>query len=322
MPVKKGKKAAKPKKAAAPPAAGGEPLAPQAAGLAMNWIGKSIRRKEEARLIRGQGKFVDDIKCPEALYLCFVRSPYGHARITKIDVSEAEQAPGVVCTLTGAEIAKQMQPFLEIGPEPGAKIVDYPMAVAKARYQGEPVVAVVAESQLAAVDAAELVRVDYEPLPAVVDTEEALKDQIILHESAGTNVVYRGTFDYGEVDEAFREAAHVVRIERLHFHRFSSTPLENNAIIAQWDAGDNRINFWGNNSFPVIGMQLLSMAMGVRMEQMRFQSHDIGGSFGIKINNYVYMALCALACMCSVRVSTHFTGRPPALREASAQSAM
>ena len=288
MPAKKGKKTTTPKKAAAPAVAPAEPLE-------MKWMGKSIQRKEEARLIRGQGKFVDDIKCPGALYLCFVRSPYGHARIVNIDVSEAEKAPGVVCTLTGPEVAKQMQPFLEIGPEPGAKIVDYPMAVTRARYQGEPVVAVVAESQMAAVDAAELVQVDYEPLPAVVDTEVALKDQTILHESAGTNVVYRGTFDYGEVDEAFKEAAHVVRIERLHFHRFSSTPLETNAIIAQWNPGDNRIEFWGNNSFPVIGMQLLSMAMGVRMEQMRFQSHDIGGSFGIKINNYVYMAVCALA---------------------------
>jgi 2-furoyl-CoA dehydrogenase large subunit len=104
-----------------------------------------------------------------------------------------------------------------------------------------------------------------------------------------------GQFDYGNVDKAFKQAAHVVHIKRLHFHRFSSTPLENNAVIAQWDRGDDRIDFWGNNSFPTIGLQLLGMALGVRMDQMRFQSHDIGGSFGIKITNYTYMGVAALA---------------------------
>ena len=262
---------------------------------APRWVGQSLRRKEEARLVRGQGKFVDDYKLPGMLHMCLVRSPYGHARLLKVDVSEAERAPGVVCTLTGEEVAKLVQPFLEIGPEPGSKIIDYPIAVGKARYQGEPVVAVVAESRLAAEDAAELVQVDYEPLPPIVEAEAALSDKTILHESAGTNVVYHGVFDYGNVDKAFKEAAHIVRIDRLHFHRFSSTPLETNAVIARWDLADGRIDFLGNNSFPIIGMQLLAMALGIRFDQMRFQSHDIGGSFGIKITNYVYMALAALA---------------------------
>ena len=262
---------------------------------APRWVGQSLRRKEEARLVRGQGKFVDDYKLPGMLHMCLVRSPYGHARLLKVDVSEAERAPGVVCTLTGEEVAKLVQPFLEIGPEPGSKIIDYPIAVGKARYQGEPVVAVVAESRLAAEDAAELVQVDYEPLPPIVEAEAALSDKTILHESAGTNVVYHGVFDYGNVDKAFKEAAHIVRIDRLHFHRFSSTPLETNAVIARWDLADGRIDFLGNNSFPIIGMQLLAMALGIRFDQMRFQSHDIGGSFGIKITNYPYMAIGALA---------------------------
>lgn len=259
------------------------------------WVGQPLRRKEEDRLVRGQGKFVDDYKLPGMLYLCLVRSPYGHARIERLDVSEAEKHPEVVCTLTGKEVAGMVQPFLEIGPDPGAKIIDYPMGVDKARYQGEPVAAVVATSRMAAEDAAELVQVDYQVLDAVVEAEQALADRTILHESAGTNVVYQGVFDYGKVDKAFKQAAHIVRIDRLHFHRFSSTPLENNAVIARWDLGDNRIDFLGNNSFPIIGMQLLGMALGIRFDQMRFQSHDIGGSFGIKITNYVYMALAALA---------------------------
>jgi len=283
-----GKKKAKARKA---PMAAKKPAPAPAAELSGEWIGKSVRRKEEARLVRGQGKFVDDYKLPGMLHLAFVRSPYGHARVKHVDVSEAAKAPGVVCTLTGAEVATLTKPFLEIGPEPGAKIVDYSMAVDVARYQGEPVAAVVAESPAAAADAAELVQVDYEPLPAVVEAEQALRDETILHASAGTNRVWEGEFEYGDVDKAFCDARYVVRIGRLHFHRFSSTPLEPNAVIAQWDAGDDRIQFRGNNSFPVIGLQLLSMALGVRMEQMHFQSHDIGGSFGIKITNYPQMAI-------------------------------
>jgi CO/xanthine dehydrogenase Mo-binding subunit len=288
MPAKGKKKAAK--KARARKAKGA--AAGNGAGL---WTGKPIQRKEEARLIRGQGKFVDDYKLPGMVYMALVRSPYGHARVRSIDVSEAEKAPGVVCTLTGPEVAKLVKPYLEIGPDPGAKIIDYPMGTDKVRYQGEPVAAVVAESRMAAEDAGELVQVDYEVLPAVVDGEAALSDKTILHESAGTNVVWHGNFEYGNVDKAFKEAAHIVHIDRLHFHRFSSTPLENNAVIAQWDPGDDRIDFWSNNSFPTIGLQLLAMSMGVSIDQFRLQTHDIGGSFGIKITNYPYMALCALA---------------------------
>ena len=112
----------------------------------MGWVGKSIPRKEDARLIRGQGRFVDDQHSTDMLHLHLLRSPYSHAKIISIDVSKAEALPGVVCTLTGDELAAQSQPFLELGEDPGAKITDYAMAVGKVRYQGEPVVAIVAET--------------------------------------------------------------------------------------------------------------------------------------------------------------------------------
>ena len=259
------------------------------------YVGQSIRRKEDARLVRGKGKFVDDIKMLGMLHLVFVRSPYAHANITGIDVSEAEATPGVVCTLTGEEIPKLIDPFFEIGPSPSNRILDYPMAVGRARYQGEPVAAVIAETPAIAEDAAELVRVDYEPLDVVIDGEAAAEDQTILHEAMGTNVVWRGVFEYGEAEKAFAEAAHVIHIDHLHMHRFSSTPLENNAVIAQWDDNDQRLYFWSNNSFPTIGIQLLAPALHLRMDQVRVQTHDIGGSFGIKITNYPQMAVCALA---------------------------
>ncbi len=206
-----------------------------------------------------------------------------------------KQLPGVVCTLTGQEISKLLDPFFEIGPSPSNKILDYPMAVDRARYQGEPVAAVIAETPAIAEDAAELVRVEYEPLDVVIDGEVAATDKTILHPTMGTNVVWHGVFEYGEVEKAFAEAAHVIHIDHLHMHRFSSTPLENNAVIAQWDDNDQRLYFWSNNSFPTIGIQLLAPALHLRMDQVRVQTHDIGGSFGIKITNYPQMAVCALA---------------------------
>jgi len=262
---------------------------------AKNWVGQALPRKEENRLLRGRGKFADDIKLREMLYLRFVRSPYAHAKIVSVDVSAAEALDGVVGTLTGPEIAGLTQPFIEIGPDPCSRIKDYPLAVSKVRYQGEPVVAIVAESPSLADDAAELVQVEYEALDPVVDAEAALTDKSILHEEAGTNRVWNGVFEYGDVDKAFREAAYVVNIDRMHFHRFSSTPLENNVVIAQWNPKDDRIYYECNNSFPSFAIQFLSAHLGVHIDRIRVETSDIGGSFGIKITSYPQMAVCALA---------------------------
>ncbi len=259
------------------------------------WVGKSIPRKEENRLLRGRGKFIDDMKMRDMAYLRFVRSPYAHARITGLDTSAAEALPGVVCIVTGKEIAAQTQPFIEIGPDPCSKIKDFPMAVDKVRYQGEPVVAIIAESARIADDAAELVQVDYEPLEPVVDAEEALKDQSLLHEEIGTNRTWNGVWEYGDVDAALKDAAYVVSINKMHFHRFSSTPLENNVVIGQWDVKDENIYYWCNNSFPSFAIQFLSAHLGIHIDKIRVQTFDIGGSFGIKITTYPQMAVCALA---------------------------
>ena len=272
-------------------------------GTTKNWVGKALPRKEEDRLLRGRGKFADDVKMREMLYLRFVRSPYAHARVVSVDTSAAEALTGVVCTLTGKEIEPITQPFIEIAPEPGGKIRDYPLAVGKVRYQGEPVAAVVAESPGLADDAAELIQVEYDPLEPVVDAEQALKDESVLHESAGTNRVWNGVFEYGEVEKAFGEAAYVVEIDRMHFHRFSSTPLENNVVIAQWDAKDDHIYYFCNNSFPSFAIQFLAAHLNIHIDKIRVQTADIGGSFGIKITNYPQMAVCAL-------VSKKAGGRP------------
>src|SRR3979490_3585436 len=115
------------------------------AGSPAKWVGQPIRRKEEDRLVRGKGIFVDDQKLTGMLHIRFVRSSYGHAKIARLDVSKAAALPGVVCTLTGAEVKGMVKPFIEIGPDAGQKIADYPLDVDKVVYQGEPVAAVGAE---------------------------------------------------------------------------------------------------------------------------------------------------------------------------------
>ncbi len=260
----------------------------------MSWVGTSLRRKEDERLIRGHGLFTDDELGAGMLHLYILRSPYAHARILSIDTTEAEALPGVVCVLTGKDIAEQCDPFMQLGPEPCDKIRDLPLAIDKVIFQGEPVAAIAATSPALAMDAGQLINVDYEMLDAVVDAEEALTDKIILHEAAGTNRTWHGVYEYGDVEQAFRDAAHVVRIPHLHFHRYASTPLEGSACVAEWTR-QGTVDFLCNNSFPGFAQQLLAPGLRLKVDQVRIRTYDIGGSFGNKIWNYVYMALAALA---------------------------
>ncbi|CAB1368405.1 molybdopterin cofactor-binding domain-containing protein [Denitratisoma oestradiolicum] len=258
------------------------------------WVHAPISRKEDSRLVRGQGLFVDDYKLSGMLHMSLVRSPYGHARIVRIDTSKAEALPGVVCTLTGQEIAAVCTPFMQIGPGDAQNIKDFPMAVEKAIYQGEPVVAVVAENPRIAADAAQLVEVEYESLPAVMNWKSALEDKAVLHPGMGTNHHWHGIYEYGDLDQAFADAAHVVKIDQMDFHRFSSTPLETNAVVATWTPGGG-VDFFCNNSFPAIVIQMIAPALGLSIDQVRAKTQDVGGSFGNKIGNYPYMTLAALA---------------------------
>lgn len=260
----------------------------------MSWVGTSLRRKEDERLVRGHGLFADDELGAGMLHLYILRSPYAHARILGIDTAAAEALPGVVCVLTGKDIAEQCDPFMQLGPAPCDKIRDLPLAIDKVIFQGEPVAAIAAISPAIAMDAGQLINVDYEMLEAVVDAQEALTDQIILHEAAETNRTWHGVYEYGDVEQAFRDAAHVVRIPHLHFHRYASTPLEGSACVAEWTR-QGTVDFLCNNSFPGFAQQLLAPGLRLKADQVRIRTYDIGGSFGNKIWNYVYMALAALA---------------------------
>ena len=245
-------------------------------------------RREDERLVKGKGYFVDDYSPAGLLHLTLVRSPYAHARIVNIDVSRAEALPGVACTLTGKEVMEMSDPFIQIGAGAPQQITDYALATDKAIYQGDPVVAVVAESISIAEDAAQLVEVEYEPLDVLLDPEQALEDKVIVHDEAGTNTTFQGVYEYGDVDQAFADAAHVVKIDRLHFHRFGSTAIEPNACVATWDPRDEIDLF--SNTIMTVPLVFLAPALRVRMDQIRLRTYDIGGSFGNKICNYPYLA--------------------------------
>ena len=259
--------------------------------------GESIPRKEDRRLVEGQGTFVDDIRRHEVGYVHFVRSPYAHAAIVSIDVTPALELAGVYGTLTGDEVALQTEPFFQIASPPGGNIRDFALAVGKVRYAGEPVVAVAAKTRELARDAAELIEVEYEPLPVNVDARQALgEDAAVLHDDAGTNLSWEGVYEWGDLDQAFAEADHVVSIDQLHFDRFNSTPLECDGALVEFDRGTGQWTLYTNNQFPGFAAIMMGPAMGVGLDRLRFVTQDVGGGFGNKITTHPQLvALCLLA---------------------------
>ncbi len=260
------------------------------------WSGQRLPRKEDGRLVQGQGSFIDDMGMHGQGYAWFVRSPYAHARIVSIDVAPAMALEGVYTVLTGEEAKAMCQtPFFAIAPPPGALMSEWPLAVGKARYQGDAVAVVLADSRETARDAAESVVVEYEPLPAVVDTVGAVDpDAPVLYEEAGTNVVWQGVFDYGDVDWALQNADHVVKIDRLHFHRFSSAPLECNGAVVSYDHGTATVDVLSNYQMPMFAAMVMGPTIGVPINKFNFVTKDIGGAFGIKIGFFPQIAALAL----------------------------
>ncbi len=258
-------------------------------------VGRELPRREDGRLLRGQGQFTDDVHMHRMGHVHFVRSPHAHARILGVDVSAAERMPGVHATLTGEEVRALTDRFTQIAPEPGGSIKDFCLAVGKAHFAGEPVAAVLAESRELARDAAERVRVEYEVLAPVLDAVVAAEDRsTLVHGEVGSNVGWHGLYDFGDVDWAIEQADHVVRIPRLHFHRYTSAPLEGNAAVVNWDPGTGTIDIHSNNQMPQFAAMFMAPALGVRTDQLRFVSQDIGGAFGLKLTTYGYLTALAL----------------------------
>jgi 2-furoyl-CoA dehydrogenase large subunit len=257
------------------------------------WVGKSMKRKEDVRLLVGRGRFIDDISLPNMKHAAVLRSPYPHAWIRGIDCSAALELPGVWGVLTGEDVASMSKPF-PVGVAVPPKY--YCCAVDKVRFVGEPVAVVVADDRYIAEDALDLIQVEYEPLPAVVDIEEAIQPGApILHENIGSNIYTQRTFQYGDPEKAYAEADLVVRGKFL-FPKYGSTPIETYGVIASYNEFTGEFVIYNNYQGPFVNHSLTALALGISENKMRWiVPTDIGGGFGTKTGMYPYIALIALA---------------------------
>jgi carbon-monoxide dehydrogenase large subunit len=245
------------------------------------YIGASITRKEDRRFLTGKAVFADDVKLPGMLHAAFMRSPHAHARIKAIDTTEALAIPGVAAVFTYADIADQAKPIpVRLYPLPSLlPFLQYPLAQDIVRYVGDPVAIVVADSRYVAEDALDAIEVTYEPLPAVVDMEESLRDEIIIHEGPGTNLAAHYVVSTGDIDQAFRDAEYT-RKERFKTNRHTGNPLETRGIVAEYKAGE--LTVWGATKVPHFNREVLSTLLNLPEKQMHFIEGDVGGGFGIR----------------------------------------
>ncbi|GBC69104.1 Carbon monoxide dehydrogenase large chain [archaeon HR01] len=249
---------------------------------------KLSKRLEDQRLLRGEGIFIDDLAFPQMLHLVFVRSPYGHARIKSINLQEAlRKAAAVIDGKTVASGAKPLYTLIRDVPY-------YGIAVGKARFYGEPVAMVAAESLGDALDAAEEVMVDYEPLPAVVDPE-AVESSVHVHESLGSNVALSRHLVFGDVEKAFAEADTVVR-EKFFFDRYAAAPIEACGVVTV-PGKDGSLTVYDNQQTPQLFKKFIAQSLGLKPEKIRFIEYDIGGGFGVKIMLYPYVFLLCFAAL-------------------------
>jgi 2-furoyl-CoA dehydrogenase large subunit len=255
-----------------------------------------LARVEDAALLTGQGRFLDDLDpLPGTLVAAVVRSPHAHARIRRVDLERARRHPGVAAVIGPEEVLQTLKPFpLSVKtPHPY-----YPTATDKTRFVGEPVAVVVATDRYVAEDAAELVEVDYEPLPAVVRTDKTLEPGApLLHDQAESNVATDRTFTFGEVDQAFAGAQRVVT-RKYSFPRYSSTPMECYSVVAEWRDGVDGPEVTAHANFhgPFSMAPVVAGSLGIPTSSLRLVvPADIGGSFGIKSAVYPYISLMALA---------------------------
>ena len=238
-------------------------------------IGQRIRRREDPRFLLGRGRYVDDTKVENALYVTFVRSSVAHGTITSIDADEARALPGVQ-VFTAAELGLQPTP-----PPPMIQVHESmfrsPMATDKVRYVGEIVAAVLAESREASADAAELVVVDYDALPAVTDIREVVKDEVLLFEPSGSNTCLRIP---GAGDETLFDGCDVVITGSHESPRLLALPIEPRSTVAEFEDGKLTIRL--STQTPHQDKAGIAATLGLEPDQVRVIAPDVGGGFGGK----------------------------------------
>jgi len=236
--------------------------------------------REDRRFVTGHGRYVADITPPGTLHAGLVTSPHAHARIVSIDAADALKLDGVAAVVTGATLAESTEPLRQYLRLPAVQW--RPLATGETRYAGEWVAVVVAASRVLAEDAAELVRVDYDPLPAVLDPEAAIRDDApLVHAALGSNVLARREFAWGDVAGDFARAAEISRV-RVRWNRSSTVPLETFGVVASWDADRGLLDVWASVQMPQFPDQV---AHALLLPTNRVRVHfdvDVGGSYGVK----------------------------------------
>lgn len=254
-----------------------------------SYIGKTVPRPDARRLAQGRGRFVDDKQLPRMVHAAFLRSPYAHADITELDVSEAKTAAAVVAVYTGADLASHVEPYVGVLSHLAGlrSPPQHPLAIDRVRWQGEPVAMVIATSRAAAEDAAELIVADYKELPALTDPEEALSpDAFRMHPEFDSNLAWERTVDVGDVDAGFAQEG-VTTVEReFRFGRHTGVTLEARAALAEYDPADNHLTFHYSGQAPHMMQFIFAKHLDLPEENVRIIAEDVGGSFGIKIHTY------------------------------------
>jgi aerobic carbon-monoxide dehydrogenase large subunit len=260
-------------------------------------IGARAKRADDPRLLTGRGRYVDDVTLPRMVHAAFVRSAHAHARLTRVSLDRARQAPGVVGVLTGDAVARLCKPYRGVllhykGMKTGAML---PLAVERVRYVGEPIVVIAAESRAAADDAAALVGIEYEPLPAVLAPDAALAEGApVIHPELGDNILYETRLTAGDVERAL--SAGRVWERTFTTGRHTGVPLEPRSMIADYEPATRALTVWISTQVPHMMQAVLADLFGLREPRVRVIAPDVGGSFGIKIHVYQDdMAVCALA---------------------------
>ena len=260
-------------------------------------VGARIKRTEDPRLLTGRGAYTDDRQVPEAAHVAFRRSEQSHARIRAIDCAAARAAPGVIAVFTAEDMRDTVKPLVAT-----SRMANYyatpifPLARNKVRHVGEPVAGVVAGNRYQAEDAAALIAIDYEPLPLIVDPEQAVRAGApLLHEEAGTNVIVSREFKRGDVEAASASAA--VRVTgRFRMHRKSPVAIEPRCYLAEYEPGRDALTLHSATQIPGIVRDALSSALDMPPDRLRVIAADVGGGFGGKGSLYAEeIFVCAAA---------------------------
>ena len=274
-------------------------MEPSKSGGSGKLVGASVRRKEDFRLMQGEGKYAGDILPRNSAVMLVLRSPHAHARILSIDTRAARDLTGVLTVVTGAEFNAGCAAELPVaGVREHMKVRSrWPMAAGVVRYEGEPVAVVVAEDAYVARDALELVEVNYEPLPAVVDCERALdSDAPLVHEDMGTNLCVNSSRTVGDPDAAFAQADGVLSL-RVVEPRLVPNAMEPRAVTASYERGVGEITLWLSTQGPHLERNAVAGVLGLGENKIRVLSRDVGGGFGAKIDTYPETIIAAAMSM-------------------------